>query len=53
MSEIIATYTYKVGLLDLDFSYSTAIGLLNSVVNVILLFSVNLFSRKISENSLW
>ena len=53
VSEIIATYTYKVGLLDLDFSYSTAIGLLNSVVNVILLFSVNLFSRKISENSLW
>ena len=52
VSEIIATYTYKVGL-DLDFSYSTAIGLLNSVVNVILLFSVNLFSRKISENSLW
>lgn len=53
VSEIIATYTYKVGLLELNFSYSTAIGLLNSVVNVILLFSVNMFSRKISENSLW
>lgn len=53
VSEIIATYTYKVGLLELDFSYSTAIGLLNSVVNVILLFSVNLLSRKVSENSLW
>lgn len=53
VSEIIATYTYKVGLLELDFSYSTAIGLLNSVVNVILLFSVNQLSRKVSENSLW
>lgn len=53
VSEIISTYTYKVGLLNLDFSYSTAIGLFNSIVNVVLLFSVNLLSRRISENSLW
>ncbi len=49
VSEIISTYTYKIGLLNLDFSYSTAIGLFNSVVNVV----VNMLSRKISENSLW
>lgn len=53
VSEIISTYTYKIGLLNLDFSYSTAIGLFNSVVNVVLLFSVNMLSRRISENSLW
>lgn len=53
VSEIIATYTYKIGLLELDFSYSTAIGLLNSLVNVTLLFTVNLISRKVSESSLW
>ncbi len=52
-SEIIATYTYKIGLLDMDFSYSTAVGLFNSVVNFILLISVNLLSRKFSETSLW
>ncbi len=52
-SEIIATYTYKVGLLDMDFAYSTAVGLFNSVVNVILLASVNTVSRKLSETSLW
>lgn len=53
VSEIISTYTYKIGLLNLDFSYSTAIGLFNSVVNVVLLFSVNMLSRRVSENSLW
>lgn len=53
VSEIISTYTYKVGLLDLDFSYSTAIGLFNSLVNVVLLVTFNLLSRKFSENSLW
>ncbi len=53
VSEIISTYTYKIGLLNLDFSYSTAIGLFNSVVNVALLFSVNMLSRRISESSLW
>lgn len=52
-SEIIATYTYKVGLLDNDFAYSTAVGLFNSVVNVILLVLVNTASRKLSETSLW
>lgn len=52
-SEIIATYTYKVGLLDMDFAYSTAVGLFNSVVNFILLALVNTASRKLSETSLW
>lgn len=52
-SEIIATYTYKMGLINMDFSYSTAVGLFNSVVNLILLVSVNMFSRKFSETSLW
>ncbi len=52
-SEIIATYTYKVGLLDMDFSYATAVGLFNSAVNLILLTSVNKISRKFSETSLW
>jgi putative aldouronate transport system permease protein len=53
VSEVISTYTYKVGLLQLDFSYSTAIGLFNSVVNFFLITIVNLASRKIGETSLW
>ena len=53
VSEIIATYTYKVGLLELNFSYSTAIGLFNSIINFILLIAVNWISGRISETSLW
>ncbi|QTH43639.1 sugar ABC transporter permease [Cohnella sp. LGH] len=52
-SEIISTYVYKVGLLSSSFSFSTAIGLFNSVINLILLVSVNFLARKLSSNSLW
>lgn len=52
-AEIISTYTYKRGLIDQDYSLSTAVGLMNSVVNMILLVTVNTISRKVSENSLW
>ncbi len=52
-SEIISTYVYKIGLLQAQFSYSTAIGLFNTVVNIILLVTVNTISKKINDNSLW
>jgi putative aldouronate transport system permease protein len=52
-SEVIATYVYKVGLIDANFSFATAVGLFNSVINLILLISMNQLSRKISETSLW
>ena len=54
-SEVIATYVYKVGLASTtsDFSYSTAISLFNSVVNLLLLLIVNTVSRKVGETSLW
>jgi putative aldouronate transport system permease protein len=53
VSEIIPTYVYKVGLLQSDMSYSTAINLFNSVINSILLISVNKVTDKMSGNSLW
>ncbi len=52
-SEIIATYVYKVGLLNSNVSFATAVGLFNSVVNLILLVSVNAIARKVSQTSLW
>lgn len=52
-SEIIATYVYKIGLIQSQFSYSTAIGLFNTVINIILIFSVNAICKKINETSLW
>lgn len=53
VSEIISTYTYKVGILNAQYSYSTAIGLFNNVINFILLISVNRFSSHLTGNSLW
>lgn len=54
-SEIISTYVYKVGLASLapDFSYATAIGLFNSVINLILIVSMNQIARKLGDTSLW
>lgn len=52
-SEVISTYVYKVGLIDADYSYSTAVGLFNSVVNFALLIVANGIAKKFSETSLW
>ena len=48
-SEIIATYVYKKGLLDGDYSFSTAVGLFNTIVNIILLIIVNQVVKKMNE----
>ena len=53
VSEVISTYTYKVGLLNVQYSYATAIGLFNSVINLILITIVNAVSKKYGESSLW
>ena len=53
VSEIISTYTYKIGLVQADYSYSTAIGLFNTVVNIILLVTVNQIAKRLTKTSLW
>ena len=53
VSEIIATYTYKVGLIQAEFSFSAAIGLFNNVINFIVLVAVNRIVNKMSGTSLW
>jgi len=53
VSEVISTYTYKKGLINGDFGYSTAAGLFQSVVNYLLLLVVNRFGRLVNDVSLW
>ncbi|MEH7119743.1 ABC transporter permease subunit [Neobacillus vireti] len=48
-SEILPTYVYKIGLQMGDYGYSTAIGLFNAVINVILLISVNQIVKRLNE----
>jgi putative aldouronate transport system permease protein len=52
-SEIINTYVYKVGLIGGQYSFSTAVSFFNSVINLILLVSVNQIAKKVGETSLW
>lgn len=52
-SEILATYIYKVGLINNQYSLSTAVGLVNSVVNFMMLIVVNSISKRLTESSLW
>ena len=54
-SEVISTYVYKVGIVTGggDFSFGTAVGLFNSVVNFILLMTVNFVCKRLGGSSLW
>lgn len=52
-ADIISSYVYRIGILEQDWSYSTAIGLFNSVINFVLLILANKLSKKFSETSLW
>lgn len=52
-SDVISTFVYRIGLVGADYSFATAVGLFNSVINCILLITVNAISRKVSETSLW
>ena len=52
-SEVLSTYIYKVGLLNNDYGFSTAVGLFNSVVSMVLLLTANRTAKKFAGYSLW
>lgn len=53
VSEIIPTYVYKMGLINAQYGFSTAVGLFNSAINCTLLILVNKFSKKMGQSGLW
>ncbi|MBO9609366.1 MAG: sugar ABC transporter permease [Paenibacillaceae bacterium] len=52
-SNIIATYVYKRGIQEAQYSFAAAVGLFNSAINFILLLTVNRIARGLKQNSLW
>ena len=52
-ADVISSFVYRRGLLNYEWSYSTAVGLFNSVINFILIVLFNRLSRSLSETSLW
>ena len=53
VADVISTYVYRRGIMDVAYSFATAVGLFNSVVNVIFLVTANYLSRKATESSLF
>lgn len=53
VSEIISTYVYRRGIVDANYSFSTAVGLFNNIINIILVLVANQISKKTSETSLF
>lgn len=53
VSQVISTYTYDLGLMGGQYSYATAIGLFNTIVNVVMLVIVNAVAKRLSDVSLW
>ncbi|RTE10728.1 ABC transporter permease [Paenibacillus whitsoniae] len=52
-SEVISTYAYKVGLINMDYGFSTAVGLFNNVINIMLLLAANKIAKRYSSSSLF
>lgn len=53
VSEVISTYNYRRGLIDGKWSFSAAVGLFNTVINLILVQSANIISKKVNGYALW
>ncbi|GGG17500.1 ABC transporter permease [Paenibacillus aceti] len=52
-SEVISTYAYKTGLINMDYGFSTAVGLFNNVINIVLLLAANKIAKRYSSSSLF
>ena len=53
VADVISTYVYRRGLLEFSYSFSSAVGLFNNIINFILVNLANTVSRKVTETSLW
>lgn len=52
-SDVISTFVYRRGLEQFEYSFSTAVSVFNSLINIVLLFAANGVAKKVSETSLW
>lgn len=53
VGEVLGTYTYKVGLQQMEYSYATAVGLFKNCISLALVTITNTISKKLSGSSLW
>ena len=53
VADTIGSYTYRRGMVESNYSFSSAVGLFNSVINMLFLVAANKISRRVTESSLW
>lgn len=53
VGDVLSTYTYRTGLVNLEYSFATAVGLFKNVISVVLLFGTNMICRKINDYGIW
>jgi putative aldouronate transport system permease protein len=53
VGDVLSTYTYRVGLVDMRYSFSTAVGLFTNVISFVLIFLTNMVTKKINDYGLW
>ena len=53
VADVISSYVYRKGLVELNWSFSTAVGLFNSVINFLFIIVFNKLSRKMNGYGLW
>jgi putative aldouronate transport system permease protein len=53
VGDVLSTYTYRVGLIDMRYSFSTAVGLFTNVISFVLIFLTNMITKKINDYGLW
>lgn len=53
VSDVLSTYVYRIGLINSDFGYSTAVGLFNSLCNIVMIVTTNTIVRKTTSAGLW
>ena len=53
VGDVLSTYTYRVGLVNLEYSFATAVGLFKNVISVVLIVGTNMICRKINDYGIW
>ena len=53
VGDVISTYNYRMGMINNEYDYSTAVGLFKNVISVILIFITNLVSKRYSDYGIW
>jgi putative aldouronate transport system permease protein len=53
VGDVLSTYTYRVGLIDMRYSFSTAVGLFTNVISFALIFITNMITKRVNEYGLW